>query len=282
MSQLGLSHLFMMAAMFGVMMGVVQILPGIIQTLLTRYRPEKSRTSRRMDRLFFHLNLRYVLAGFTAAGLVVGIVSGSWILGLAIALFGTAVPRLALLLWKELRSAQFETQLLDGLILMNNALKSGLDIATGIELIANSTKPPISEEFGLTLNAYRLGAPLEEALLGMTERIKSRSLETAVGAIVIQRETGGNLVKTFDQLIATIREEAKLQKKIKALSAQGRTQIAFLTVFPWGMGALMYGITPETFGPALASTTGQLVLVGLIVWEAIGILVTKRIVTVDV
>ena len=62
---------------------------------------------------------------------------------------------------------------MDALILISNALRSGLDIASGIELVASNLKPPISEEFGLVLNAYRLGAPLERALMDMTTRIQS-------------------------------------------------------------------------------------------------------------
>jgi tight adherence protein B len=171
---------------------------------------------------------------------------------------------------------------MDALILVNNAMRSGLDIASGIELITTNLKPPISEEFGTVLNTYRLGGSLESALSDMTRRIRSRSLETAVGAILIQREMGGNLVKTFEQLIQTIREESKLQKKVQALSAQGRTQIAFLAVFPWGLALLFYMLSPDMIGPALRNPLGQVILIGLIIWEGIGILVTKRIVTVDV
>src|SRR5205085_7945807 len=102
----------------------------------------------------------------------------------------------------------------------------------GIERVAVSSKPPISEEFGLVLNAYRLGTPLEVALMDLTERINSRTLETVIYAINIQRETGGNIIKTFDQLVMTIREETKLQKKARSTSAQARAQIVVPAGFP--------------------------------------------------
>lgn len=171
---------------------------------------------------------------------------------------------------------------MDALVLMGNALRSGLDIATGIELVTTNMKPPISEEFGLVLNAYRLGSSLEDSLLAMTRRIRSRTLDTVVVAIILQRETGGNLVKTFEQLILTIREENKLQKKVKALSAQGRTQIGFLAVFPWIMAVVIYFMSPEMVKPALEQSWGQFALAGMVVWELIGLVITKRIVTVDV
>jgi tight adherence protein B len=118
--------------------------------------------------------------------------------------------------------------------------------------------------------------------MAMTTRIRSRTLETAVYAINIQRETGGNLIRTFEQLVITIREEEKLQKKVKALTAQGRTQIFFLAGFPWALGVLFYMLSPDFMKPALANRWGQIVMVFLIIWEIIGIMVTKKIVTVDV
>jgi tight adherence protein B len=191
-------------------------------------------------------------------------------------------PKLILALWKGRRSAQFENQLLDALILLGNSLRSGLDIAAGIERIATTMKPPISEEFGLVLNAYRLGTPLETALIDLTERIRSKTLETVIYAIAIQRETGGNIIKTFDQLVITIREESKLQKKVRAITAQGRTQIFFLAGFPWALAGLFFVMTPEFMRPALANSWGQFVALFLVVWEVVGIIVTKKIVTVDV
>jgi tight adherence protein B len=213
---------------------------------------------------------------------VLGWVTGSWVLAGFFLVVGLVAPKMALTVWKNVRSAQFDEQLMDALILIGNALRSGLDIATGVELVATNMKPPISEEFGLALNSYRLGGSLESALMEMTKRIRSRTLDTVVLATILQRETGGNLIKTYEQLIQTIREEGKLQKKVRAISAQGRTQIAFLAVFPWGMAAILYMLSPEMIQPALTQSWGQLALAVMVVWEMIGIVITKRIVTVDV
>lgn len=187
-----------------------------------------------------------------------------------------------LTVWKDLRSAKVEAQLMDALLILGNSLKSGMDIVAGIERISLDMKPPISEEFGLVLNAYRLGTPLETALMDMTQRIHSRTLETVVYAVTIQRETGGNIIKIFDQLVLNIREETKLQKKVKAITSQARTQIFFLAGFPWVLAGLFTMMAPEFMKPALANPWGQLTVVFLALWEAIGIVVTKKIVAVDV
>jgi tight adherence protein B len=225
--------------------------------------------------------LKIILAA-SAIGALLGVMTGSWVLAIALAVGGVFAPKVALSIWKDIRSRQFEAQLLDALILLGNAMKSGLDVAAGIELIATNLKAPISEEFGLVINAFRLGTPIERALLDMTERINSRTLETVVYSINIQRESGGNIIKTFDQLIETIREENKLQKKIKAMTSQGRAQIVFLAGFPWALGALFLVMAPDFMLPALRHPWGQFVLIGLVVWEIIGIRLTKKIVTVEI
>ncbi len=215
-------------------------------------------------------------------GTLLGIFTGSWVIAVAMVLLGLVAPKIILTIWKDIRSSQVDAQLMDALLLISNSLKSGLDIVAGIERVTTTMPAPISEEFGLVMNAYRLGSQLETALMDLTTRIRSRTLETAIYAINIQRETGGNLIKTFDQLILTIREESKLQKKVKALTSQGRTQIFFLAGFPWVMALLFFFISPDFIRPALANPWGQMVVLFLLVWEVIGILVTKKIVTVDI
>jgi len=210
-----------------------------------------------------------------------GLLTQSWIIAGAIGISGVFAPKIILKIWRDIRTAQVDAQLMDALILVSNSLKSGLDIAAGIERVSTTMKAPISEEFGLVINAYRLGTPLEIALLDLTVRIPSRTLETVVYAISIQRETGGNIIKTFEQLVTTIRDESKLQKKVQAMTSQGRSQIVFMAIFPWILGIFFFFTAKDMMLPAIQSTIGQVVLVFLIVWEGIGIMVTKKVVEVD-
>jgi tight adherence protein B len=278
----GLSHIVILFAVFSFMTTVVSLTPAIIDFIREHWEGRLLRTTRELDKFFLHIKPTYLIGGAMVIGGVLGVVTENWGIAVGFTLASIFVPRLSLSLWKSVRSSRFDSQLADAMILIGNALRSGLDIATGIELVSTNMKAPISEEFGLVMNTYRLGGSLETALMEMTRRMKSTALETAVNAIVIQRETGGNLIRTFDQLVVTIREESKLQRKIQALSSQGRTQIAFLSVFPWAMLALFYFISPDMIQPALASKWGPITLSGLVVWEVIGIVVTRRIVTVDV
>jgi tight adherence protein B len=276
------AHLGILIAVFMLMTGVVEVIPELFAIYRERYLADVVRTTRELDKFFLRIKPTHLLLTCLASGLAFGLLTRNWVFAVGIALSGLVAPKIMLSIWKNIRSNQVDAQLMDALLLINNSLKSGLDIAAGIDRVSTTMKPPISEEFGLVMNAYRLGTPLEEALLAMTTRIRSRTLETAIYAINIQRDTGGNLVKTFDQLVITIREEDKLQNKVKAITSQGRTQIYFLAGFPWALAALFFFLSPNFMGPALANPWGQLTILFLLIWEVIGLVVTKRIVTLDI
>jgi tight adherence protein B len=277
-----MSDIAIYASVFFVVLSIIGVIPGLFKTYRESYQSDAQRTARELSKFFLNIKPIQILTGSVILGALLGAATGSWVLALVLMAAGLVAPKLLLSLWKEIRSAQFEAQLIDGLLLISNSLRSGLDILSGIERVANSLKPPISEEFGLVLNAYRLGTPLETAMLDMTTRINSRTLETVIYAVNIQRESGGNIIKTFDQLILSIREESKLQKKVRAMTSQGRSQIFVLAGFPWVLAIVFAVMAPDLLKPARESSIGQIVLVFLIVWEIIGIVITKKIVTVDI
>lgn len=277
-----ISQILIAICLCGVMFSIVGLIPQLFTLYRERYQTSLSQTSRELNRFFFDIKPSKMVLIIAVVGVVGGLLTRSWVLAVAIAGGGLFAPKIALSIWKDIRSAQVEAQLQDALVILSNSLKSGLDIASGLERVATSMKPPISEEFGLVVNAYRLGTPLETALMDLTDRVNSRTLETVVYALSIQRETGGNIIKIFDQLIGTIRDESKLQNKIKAMTSQGRMQIIFLACFPWALAAFFFFASPDIMRPALNSTWGQIVLVLLILWEIVGIFVTRKMVTVDI
>jgi tight adherence protein B len=267
---------------FFVMLGIVRAIPNLTEAYRERFQASSQRTSRELNRYFIQVKPAKIMAGAAILAVILGILSGSWVISVAIIAAGAVAPKIMLNVWREIRSKQFDLQLLDALMLLGNSLKSGLDIVAGIERISTTMKAPVSEEFGLVMNSYRLGTPLETALADLSQRINSRNLSTVVNAITIQRETGGNIIKTFDQLVLSIREESKLQKKVDAITSQGRTQIFFLAGFPWALGVIFFFMSPDFIQPALVHPMGQFVILFLVIWEIIGIIVTRRIVEVDV
>lgn len=277
-----LSHLYVFAFVFFVTLSIVKLIPGLYSSYKDSYSTRSNETARELNKFFINIKPTQIIAAAGVLGVVLGILTQSWVVALAILGAGAAAPKMVLSIWREARSAKVEAQLMDALLLISNSLRSGLDIVAGMERVVTNMPAPISEEFGLVMNAYRLGSPLERSLLEMLERINSRTLETVVYAINIQRETGGNIIKIFDQLVTTIREENKLQKKARAITAQARSQIYFLAGFPWFLAVLFVIMSPDMMKPAVESTWGQIVIVFLLVWEVIGIVVTKKIVAIEV
>ncbi len=277
-----IGHLYVFVCVFFLSLGIVRIIPELFGVYREQYKSQSRQTARELSRFFLNIRPTQIMMGAGVLAVLLGLLTRSWVIGAAVIAAGFVAPKMLLSMWKEVRSAQVEAQLMDALLLMSNSLRSGLDMVAGIERVVTSMAPPISEEFGLVLNSYRLGSSLERALVELLERINSKTLETVVYAINIQRETGGNILKVFEQLVLTIREENKLQKKARAITAQARSQIFFLSAFPWVLALLFIVMSPDLMRPALTSPLGQLVVIFLIVWEVIGIIVTKKIVAIDV
>ncbi len=191
-------------------------------------------------------------------------------------------PRFVLNNIQKRRTTKVEKQLVSALIFLGNALKAGLDIIQGIELSLESLEPPIRDEFAQILKEYNLGVSLEDALVSMRERLKSSPIDTFVTSLIIQRETGGDVTKIIEQIVQTVRETYKLQNKVKTLTAQGKIQSIIVSSLPWCMGGLIFAIQPDFMLPMFKTTIGTTLLGFLVIWQFIGILVIKKITTIDV
>jgi tight adherence protein B len=195
---------------------------------------------------------------------------------------GIKLPEWVLAYVRQRRGKRVESQLMDAMILMSNALKSGLDIVQGFELVQRDLVPPISEEFGLVLKNYQLGTPFEKALLGMEERIASRLLSYLIKAVVIQRSVGGNLTKIFDRIVENIRDEGKLEEKAQSLTAQQRIQAVVVGIMPWAMMGLMWAFQPEVMSAYYFSFLGMLTVAFCVVWMTIGMGIVRKLADIQV
>ncbi len=190
---------------------------------------------------------------------------------------GLKTPMVVLNFIRQRRGTQVEKQLMDALTLLGNALKSGLDLVQGFQMVQRELLPPISDEFGLVIKNYQLGTPFEKALEGLEDRIESRLINYMVKAIVIQRQVGGNLIKIFDRIVENIREEAKLEEKIQALTAQQRIQSIVVGIMPWIMLGVMFMFQGPTMTRFYTSGLGMFILFFCGVWIMIGMKVVSAL-----
>ena len=209
------------------------------------------------------------------------IFTGFVFLSVLICIAGYFFPAFYLSHITKKRVERLEDQLLDSLILLTNAMKSGLDLVKGIEMIVREMPQPISMEFGTVLQEYNLGYTMEKALSNMRERIDSKVYNIFVTALIIQRETGGNVFSILENVVNTIREKKKLQGRVKALTAQGKMQAWVTLSLPWFMGIVLTLIQPDFTKPFFTEVIGMIALAFLIIWQGIGMVVIRKVTEVN-
>ncbi len=185
------------------------------------------------------------------------------------------------LLYRQ-RVKKFVGQMVDGLSLMSNAMKSGLSIAQAVGLVVDQMPNPIRQEFQLVLNQNKLGVSLEESLTNLSKRVVSDDVEMFVTAVNILKETGGNLAETFDTIVYTIRERIKIEKKIAAMTSSGFFQGIAVMCIPPALGFVYYQADPEFMKPLFTTPIGLAIMAVIVVLQLVGFILVMKIVKVEV
>lgn len=159
------------------------------------------------------------------------------------------------------RVKKFVTQMVEGLALMSNGMRSGLNVPQALQIVSDEMPNPISQEFQLILSQNKLGVTLEDAMTNLAVRMKQDDIEMFATSVNILKETGGNLAETFDNLAHTIRERIKVEAKISAMVTQGVTQGVIVVLMPFALAGVLYTIDPERIRPMFTTPLG-LLLVG--------------------
>ncbi len=192
------------------------------------------------------------------------------------------LPGLGIRLMRRRRARKFEAQLADGLVMAANALRAGFSLLQALDLTAQKSQAPLSQEFGLVLKEHRLGADLGDALAHLANRVPSPDTRIFTNSVTILRETGGNLTEIFDTLAETIQERKRVMKKIRAMTAEGETQAYFLAALPPVLGIILYQLDPESISLFFTTFGGWIMLLLMAVMEVAGLGLMLRIVKVKV
>lgn len=177
---------------------------------------------------------------------------------------------------------KFNNQLIDGLTVIANSLRAGTSFQQGLEILVRESKPPLSNEFAKVTSEIRLGIPISQALINLTERVKSKDLRLVITTVNIARETGGNLSELLCTIAETMRERNKLQGKIEALTAQGKMSGFIVGAMPFFLLFIFYFMAPEMIEPMFNTTLGNLMLGVVIILVTLGGFLIKKIVTIDI
>lgn len=201
------------------------------------------------------------------------------LLGLAAGLF---LPYKALTLKRSHRLKKFEKQLPEALDLIARGLKAGHAFASGLQMVAEEMENPIGLEFFKTFKEYNHGMDMNTALLNMCQRVNLKELRFFTTAVMIQRETGGNLTEILEKIAGLIRERFKLRNQIKALTAEGRLSGWILILLPPLIFTVMLKINPDYTLMLVHHPTGRFMAMTALFFQIVGMVVIRRIVNIRI
>jgi len=196
------------------------------------------------------------------------------------AMVGVAAPFFYVAFLRRRRLAQFEEHFPEALDLLGRAVRAGHAFTTGLEMIAKESQEPIAGEFRTSFEEQNFGLPLRDALLNLTERVPLVDVRFFVTALLIQKETGGNLAEILDGLARVIRERFRIHREVQTRTAQGKLTAAILIAIPpfmmFALGALnpqyMNTLYNDRLGPAILGVAGTLQVLGsALLWKIIHI-----------
>jgi tight adherence protein B len=206
----------------------------------------------------------------------------AFLAGTIVTVVGWKVPKPIIEMLYQKRVRKFTVQMIDGLSLMSNGMKSGLSVVQAMSLVVQELPDPIRQEFNLVLNENKLGVSIEEAFNNLAKRIQCDDVEMFVTSVNILKETGGNLAETFDTITSTIRERIKLEQKIDAMTAMGRMQGMILLAVPAVLGGIIYTSDPDFMRPLFTTTLGWIIIMVVLTLEFVAYFMISRIVKIDV
>ena len=195
---------------------------------------------------------------------------------------GFALPFLLLNMKRTRRLRAYEEAFPEALDLIARALKAGHAFATGLKMVADEMDEPVGPEFRKTFDEQNFGLPLKDALENLTLRVPLLDVRFFATAVLIQRETGGNLSEILENLAHVVRERFKILRQVRVYTAHGRLTGYVLLALPAFLGIALSFINPEHMNLLFRERMGQIMLIVAMVMQFIGYMWIKQVVKIEV
>jgi tight adherence protein B len=193
-----------------------------------------------------------------------------------------SLPFLFVLYKRRSRFNKFEQELPEALDLMVSAMRAGHSLNSSMDLVANEVADPVGGEFRICFDEQNYGLELKSAMNNLISRVPLQDLKMVVTAILIQKESGGNLAEVLDKVAYVIRERFRLRRQIRVHTAQGRMTGWILSLLPLVLGIGLYFISPETISLLWTRDIGIKLMWAAGIMTFIGALIIRKIVNMDV
>lgn len=235
---------------------------------------QAAKASADLSDVFLNPSQRMVWVLYAAAPLIVGVLAllatGNPLLGGVGLAFGILVPRVVVKQTRARHLKKFHDQLVDGLLLLSSSLKAGLSMTQAFTVVAEEMPSPISQEFGLILKESRMGVNVDEAMLHLKQRVPGDDVSLFVTAVLVARETGGDITSVFARLVETLRDRKKLKERIATLTFMARMQGFVMAMLPFAFGFLVYQMNKDYFRFFLYEPMGRMLLAVIIALQVVG------------
>ncbi len=204
------------------------------------------------------------------------------LISLALGLSALFFPLMKLILKKRRRLNQFDEQLPEALDIMTRALRAGHPFTSTLKLVSDELTGAISEEMGLTFAELNFGVTVDVALSSLIRRVPSKALKSLVTAILLQRETGGNLAEILEKISSVVRDTYKFQRKLVSLSAEGKLSAIVLGSVPLVLAAGITLVAPDIVSELITNPKGHTLLYGSGFLYFIGFIWIKSVIKIEV
>jgi tight adherence protein B len=244
-----------------------------------------------LDRVLLQANLNWTVAklllGCAALGAVsfismTALLHQPFVVGALAAGASAWLPLAYVQRRRSRRLARLEQQLPDALDLLGRALRAGHAFGAGLQMIGEEMAEPIASEFRFVHDEVNFGVSLEQALANLSVRAPITDLRYFIVAVLIQRESGGNLTEVLANLSRLIRQRLKLFWHVRVLSAEGRMSAWLLSLMPFAIGGLMNVFNPEFMAPMWNDPLGVTIVRSMLISMACGVLMLRKIIRIRI
>jgi tight adherence protein B len=216
---------------------------------------------------------------FTAVAIIAG---GNPLFGWAGGVLGFFIPYAYASHMRTKRFQKFEEKFPEAIDTLARAVRAGHAFTTALEMIANEVSEPVAGEFRQLYEEQKFGLPVRDALMNLADRIPLVDVKFFVTAVMLQRETGGNLAEILDNLSYVIRERFKILRQVRVHTAQGRLTMVLLMALPPTIVVIMQLLNPGFIRPLFTDPIGHALIVGGITLQTLGYFVIRRIIRIQV
>ncbi len=243
-----------------------------------------------MQEALLQAGMKLRAGNFLALCLLCGVVAGVFALigtanpavAWAALLIGAFMPYAVVSYRRQKRFEKIEELFPEAIDTLARAVRAGHAFTTALEMISNEISEPLATEFRKLFEEQKFGMPVRDALMNLTERVPLVDIKFFVTAVMLQRETGGNLAEILDNLSYVIRERFKIQRQVRVHTAQGRLTMALLMGMPPTVVAVLLVFDPDFVRPLFSDPIGHIILVASIALQTIGYFVIRKTIKIQV